>query len=706
MTHTPPARALRPRRLRRIVAAISAALIAVGVAIPAHAATPPAEPGGAVLTLSPVGSGILRPGSALSVSATVENATASDLPASLVTLELGAAALPDRQALSSWLTDARAAAPGPVVGTAAIEAVRSGADATAGIIVAPEEPVLAGRAPGVYPLRATASVGGDTLVSTSVVVVPDDTVATPVGVVVPIAAAPQEAGLLSAEELAPLTAADGELTAQLDAVDGTEAILAVDPAVVAAIRVLGTAAPTTAAEWLARLESLPNTRFPLQFGDADLATQVHAGLTPPLQPTSLTSYITPGNIAASPSPTPTPGADPAVPVLPDLAELTTVGPHAAAGMYWPGTGTAGADVVAALGSAGVDGAPSLTLIPSATTAGGQGDRTARARGAAGDAQLLIYDSAISDALRRAADQPDTSLRGAALTEATAHLAFATRESGGQPLLVTVDRGTDRERVSLRTAIVAASAPGTSPTGLPPLLAADVAPVTVDELAPDEAAVADLQQLLSDEATVAQFATVLDDPALLTGRERAEILQLLAVGWRADSAARAAAMVTHREQTAATLDSVGILPSSTLNLISYDATFAPWVRNDLPYPVRVTLVARPDAPQLVVAERTEVLAPADSNTRAAIPVQARIGNGAVTVTMQLYSPAGVAVGAVQSAEVEVRAEWETIGLVILIVLMVLFVGLGIFRTVVRRRARRPAPEQDADVGTDTPPGGGG
>jgi hypothetical protein len=127
-----------------------------------------------------------------------------------------------------------------------------------------------------------------------------------------------------------------------------------------------------------------------------------------------------------------------------------------------------------------------------------------------------------------------------------------------------------------------------------------------------------------------------------------------------------------------------------------------VRNDLPWPVRVELIAQPNNPQLVVGQRTEVVASAASNTRATIPVRSRVGNGAVTVTMQLYSPTGVAIGQVQSAEVQVRAEWETIGLVILIVIMVLFLSVGVVRTVRRRRrARELRAAADAADGDPAP-----
>ena len=179
--------------------------------------------------------------------------------------------------------------------------------------IASADPVLAGRAPGVYPLAASYQGDGGTVIATSAMIVPpDDAADVGIGVIVPITAGALSEGLLTSEQLAELTAPDGDLTVQLDAVTGTAAILAVDPAVPAAIRVLGTSAPTTALEWLARLESIQNSRFALQFGDADVTAQLQAGLPQPLAPSSLITYMSPSDFAA---PTPTPTATP-VPTTP------------------------------------------------------------------------------------------------------------------------------------------------------------------------------------------------------------------------------------------------------------------------------------------------------------------------------------------------------------------------------------------------------
>ena len=80
-----------------------------------------------------------------------------------------------------------------------------------------------------------------------------------------------------------------------------------------------------------------------------------------------------------------------------------------------------------------------------------------------------------------------------------------------------------------------------------------------------------------------------------------------------------------------------------------------------------------------------------------PVEARIANGEVGVDLQLFSPTGEPIGQPQAVDVEVRAEWESIGLIAIIVLVVAFLSLGVVRTVARRRRAAAAPpEEDHDA----------
>lgn len=684
----------RRRPLRAAVALVVGALLALptGTALaatPTPSPTPTAPPGAVTFTLAPVGNGVVRPGDGLAVSVTVQNTTASATAQADVTLSIGTEALADRADLTDWLDGNGSGVDVTPIGTVTVEPVQSGGLEASGILLGADQPTIAALQPGVYPLVASYRTASGTVSSTSAVVVPSDTAQLGVGVVVPITAAPRAAGLLTADELTALTAPDGELTGLLDAVSGTSAVLAVDPAIAAAIRVLGTSAPVSATDWLARLLALDNTRVALQFGDADAAAQVEAGLQQPQQPTSLTAYMDPldfATVTPSPSPTPSPSATPGAPALPDLAQLLDVD-AGRADVYWPAVETTAAASIDTLGALATDDQPSLTLVSSAITTG---DPDAGAHAAAGTADLLVYDADVSRELSRASTTDETSLRGAPLTAATAYLAFAAAESGGGDVLVAFDRATERTRAGLRTAVgTAFAAPGATPRTLAALTSSPARSVGIVDAPLDAEAGAEASALFTDEGDIARFATVLDDPALLTGPERAEMLQLLGVAWYAQPDAHRSALATHREESRDTLDAVSLVQSPPINLLGSGAGMWFTVRNDLPYPVNLVLFVTPDDLRLDVQRATTFVATASSNTRVDVPVQARVGNGEVGLTLQLRSRASVAIGDEQSVEVTVRAEWETIGLVALGVIIGGLLLLGVVRTVLRARSRRRA-----------------
>ena len=695
------------------------AALAVVLPAPAFAATEPAPtptptpsiaPGTTVFTLSPVSNGIVRPGDALTVWLSIQNGTEAELAATEITVSLSRTPLASRAALRDWLGGDLDEATVEPIATKALDPVAPGTDEEAALTLAADDPALVGLAPGVYPLVASYNSDAGLVTSTSAVVVPDDGRApVEVGVVVPITAGPREEGLLTSDELAELTAPDGALTSQLGAVTGTDAILAVDPAIPAAIRVLGAAAPQPALEWLAQLEALPNSRFALQFGDADVTAQLQSGLERPLGPTSFTYAMSADDftaVAPSPEPTPTPTSSPTATPAPDDAlpstdELLDIGPGDRSAVYWPADGTADTAVVEALGGLDTDDTGSLTVIPSATTRAGATGATVAAHGLIGDADVLVYDSDVSQSLLEGSQRDETWLRGAPLTAATAYLAFATAESSG-PLLVTVGRGEDRSRLGLGTAITAAAAaPGVEPRTLATLASGDAVPLELTDVDPSPERAAAASALVGDESELGRFATILDDPKLLTGRERNAMLQVLGVAWVGD-AEWPTVLADHRESTRTTLDSVGLLPTTPTNLFGSRAPLQFWVRNDLPYPVNLVLYTSPDNLRLDVQGETPVIATPQSNTRVDVPVQARVGRGEVTLTLQLRSPAFVAIGEPETVDINVWADWEGVGITALAVVVGGLVVVGVVRTVLRmRRRRRPVdaatPGGEADEG---------
>lgn len=641
--------------------------------------------------------GLVAAGSATSVSLSVQNDSATELSSGRVVVELSRSALPDASAVSTWLDDGEADGVFDELATDTTAAVKP--ESSGAISIPVGQASLADLTPGVYPVRATLSgaddastVGDDagTVTSTSVLVIPEPS-APPVAVIVPITATPADGALLTSSELSELTDADGALTAVLEGVTGTSAVLAIDPAVVAAIRVLGSSAPATAAEWLTKLDDLPNERFSLQFGDADAAPQAQAQLTALLQPTALTPFLDPGNftapaVATPPaSPAPSPSATPSDgPVLPDDAALTAID-GAVPGMLWTEAALTSADLAAFTGYLG-DG--TTTILPSTSLSGEVGSRAT-----VDGSSVLVTHAASSKALSRAASLDDPAAREQQLAEANAQLLLAGQASAAAPLLVGLDRDETRSAAALKEAITSVDTVGFGLTGL---LAAPPADATLTSDAEGSRG-ASLQRMLADEVVLSQFATILDDPQLLLSPKRMQILRAIGVGL-SDSQFDTAIEAVHTE-TDATIGAVDVPPSSTIQLLSANADLPFSVRNDLPWPVSVVLSVHPSDPRLDVQSVTPATIPAGTTTRVKVPVSARVGSGEVSLRLDLSSPTGVPLGQSETVRVSVRAEWETIGLVGFGTLIALLLGLGIIRTI-RRKRQEAEPEADAEAAPAT------
>lgn len=669
------------------IAAVAVLFGVLGIAAPA-VAEPTEEPttdGSVTLSLSLGTHGAVTAGSPISGTVTVQNDTGEELSAARVALEVDPTPLADAAAVTAWLGSGAGAGSPTTLFSAPTTAVASQSDLETPILATSD--LVQQLPPGVYGVNASlaGAVTGDgtswDATVRSVLTVRPATAAQ-VSILVPITATPASGALLSADELSALTAVDGALTAQLDGVTGTMAVLAVDPAIPAAIRVLGESAPAEAVAWLDRLEALPNETFALQFGDADVAAQAHTGLGEALAPTTLDPFMNAANFpvdeGATPSPTPSPSASTVV-ELPDMAELTSLRGELM-GILWPRADVTSDDL------ATFDtylGEPATTILPSTSTA----EANAAGHARVGASSVLVTDAEASATMSAAAAESDGDVREALLAQANAELSFAGAPASG--VLIGLDRDEDRTADALHDVVQAAggmplrTVQGTSP-----------APVTLAS-EPDAARATALTTLLADEDTLEAFATILEDPQVLLAPERIRVLRVLGVGL--SDAEFETANDDHRAATVATLDSVAVQEPGPIQLISANVDLPVWIRNDLPWPVNLNLEVRPSDSRIVIEPFTQVQAQPQSNTRVLIPVQSRVASGELQVSFTLTSPTGVPIGDPQTAQVTVRAEWENIGLGILTSMIVLLLVFGIVRTVRRRRrdrAEAPAPGSDA------------
>ncbi len=523
---------------------------------------------------------------------------------------------------------------------------------------------------------------------------------TPLTIVVPLTVPPNESGLLGADTLTRYTAPLGLLSRQLDALAGAPVAIGLDPLILASIRVLGSSAPPSALEWLDRLEAAPNEMFALSYADADVAAAARTGSLDLLAPLGFDFAINPDNFGepqtATPTPTPPPTDTPEAPAdepppLPDLDDLIAW-PYSIENVAWPADDTITADEVPALVEAGYE-----TVILSSTNVSGPQPTLA-----VGDLTAAVSDAAISTLLRSAVYAPTDAEFEAAATALEATLAAAQASAPGRGMIATLDRHWPLTNYHLTEVLSRLSlSPSIDFERFAAALGRTPASGSVADRPEDDARISLIESALLrvDEETA--FATVLDDQLLLTAPRRLELLAFMSVSWLPDPEGWSEAGTAFLVKSNEILDSVNLAESSELFLLARSTDVRIPISNALPYPVTVRVTIAPDRPILRVIQNDVLVEVEEGATKTVfIPVEA-ITNGQVTIRVTLTSPTGVPIDA-GFVRARLQAEWETVGTVIVLALVVLIFGFGIARTVLKRRRARAAP---AEATPETPDGAG-
>ncbi|MFF2050881.1 DUF6049 family protein [Leifsonia sp. NPDC058194] len=718
---------LRGARLRRasgrlaVVASAAALALLSGTPTAASAApgslaapaTVAAADSGSGLTagVTTDNAGVLAAGQDLTVAVTVSNPTETAVATGTATVWLDPHAMTSRGSLTDWLGSADPVSGATTLGTVALPPLESGSSTVVRVTVpAASVPFGTLAESTVFGIGATVSTSGDTTEARGSVVwsAADAGPRSSVGVVMPIVSPSTSDGLISAADLTTYTAANGVLTRDLDGLEGHAAVtVGIDPMIIASIRVLGNAAPATATDWLVRLSALPNETFSLGYGDADPTGQIQSGASAPLAPTSLVYALDSKNFSPTPTsigqpappatetgpsgptstPTPTPTSGPALPSLDDL----TAWDFTMKGIAWPGDKTVRAADLAPLAGAGL----STVLVSGDNTNASDLDTTPNASVPAAGSQVVASDQRLSDALRAAISAPSDVAWNTAMGKLNAQLQLISAEGGdARHLLIGLDRSWPSSGTQLKRTLDALfSSQWVSPSTLVSVRSAGAsAGLSLTDAPESQARIDSIRALLSDETSLGAFSSVLDAPETLTGRVRAQLLTLLAVSWQNPRTDWSAAVAASHEATVKTLHSIRILPTENINLVSAQGSIPFTVSNELTgEAATVALTAAPSNSRLEIDDTTTKRIPQDSRATVLIPVKAKVGNGQVVLSLRLYSPTGVPIGDPTSVTVDVHADWEGIGALILGVLLVLLFGFGIVRNILRKRKERQSEE---------------
>ncbi len=684
------------------------------------------------LQVTPGNSSILHLNEDLKLSVTITNDSATAIPAGNVDVRLAERALTNSTDLDDWLNpDEDDDEAGDLMTSVPLTApVQPDSSVTVAVTVPSAELGLFEWSPW-GPRGIAASLNTDDTVRASgrstFVWYPDASalqppVVTPVNLAVamPITTPANSTGLISAEDLAAYTAGSGILTRQLDGVINRPVAIAIDPMIIASIRVLGTSAPESAVTWLNRLDLAENNIFPLGYADSDPSLAVQAGATGPLAPTSLSfatdpTLFVPAEPTAVPEPeggavdpgAPTSSDEPAVPeqpsdenTVPTLEQLLAWD-YTSTSIAWPGDNAVAQADLSAFAAAGL----TTTLLASGNVAVDDSDTTTSTTVDLGSNELgLVAATGISAAMRSAVmATTDEDWRGhiAELSSQIAVVAAANPDQA-HTLLATLDRGWPPTAARLGQTIDALTAlPWYAPTTL---TAAAATPVSTDvtfRAQTEPSGSVDLASRLVDrEAEIVSFSTALADPAAVTAPYRLSALALLATSWQANPDDWRTAVGDNLATSTEVLRSVTVSTKGPINVVGSKVDIPITLNNALGQAVTVRVQVVPSNGRLVVGNDVEAVIDASSAKTVSIPVTAAVGNGAVSLRVTLYAPSGAELGQPSLISVNVRADWEGIGSRIFAALVVLFFGFGVWRNIVhRRRDRAQAAGADADSTAD-------
>ena len=511
-----------------------------------------------------------------------------------------------------------------------------------------------------------------------------------VATIFPLTTPETRTALIGAEALAGYTSPTGALTRDLDAVIDTPVAIGIDPMILASIRILGTAAPASALEWLDRLANATNETFSLTYADSDVTVGLQAGASSVIAPGSFDFAIDPTRFAAPPAETPTAtpapepteeteGVAPALPTTDSLLGWDFTVPS----IVWPVADTVIGTDLTTMATSGF-----TTVVVNS----GNLERAdpSKAMTSLGNLSGVTTDDGLSQLFGDAIDATSMAEWDAASGRLNAAIDSSAASGGaeGATIVLAVDR----------TSLGSASRLRSTLAGIDLLPSSDVAPfTTVLGTAGAEATLTDrpqtpervsaAQTLLTTEASDASFASVAENPELITGERRLRMLATMSTAWYSYPGGWTSALKLFDSESVALHESVRVVKSSDITIIADRASLYVTVTNELNQPVTVNIHVTAPTPLLEIEESSvPVTIEPLSQKRGAIPVQS-LSNGTAVVSISISSASDVTIGSPITVGVNVYAGWETPFTVALGALVVGIFGFGIARLIVRRRRAR-------------------
>lgn len=681
----------RSLRRRVLCAALAVAGALAAVALPAAAA--PADPDLPVsVQITEVTPSVLRPGEDLHVRAVLRNDGDTEITAPTAALRLSRFRIGTRAEVDAWAS-----------------ARTDGLSRTSRVATTPvAAPLLPGASVGVELVVPASDIrlrdGADTWGPRGLVVealdgsdrvglqrtfllwlTTDDVAQAPVSVLVPAVgppsapAPPQEGEVTGADEqtiaeLDRLTAPGGRLHDLSTAIATDPDIgVAVDPSLVAA----ASAGTLRTRAWATTLTETLGSHdvATLPWTDPDIAAAAHAG-----------------------------HADLVQLAVDRTAQLGVPGLTTTSGLLWsPGADLPDQTTAAVTSQAGAD----LLVLPPRTDVDAK--QTPDARGevhtTVGTVATLGPDATLTQLFATPQKVEPGATPTTTVQRTLAELAVISQQSSDPPrMLIAPGRAWVPEQANVGALVTAmANTPWVrldpvstllGATSDPPRTTLPTSAVDAAELAPTS-----VDALADARGRAVAFASVTSEPAILLDGVDTEVLAPLAVAWRTNPAGRDALVTTAVADVDARTTGLSIARVSDVRVVAADSELPIIVRNTLTVPATVLLQVTPRKPCLEVGELDPVDVDAQSEVSVRIPLHAR-ANCSVVVAARLTATDGLSVSPTVRFTAQVAPTIESIGTIVVGVLLALGLVLGIVRTVRRGQSARRGARTESESGAPT------
>lgn len=229
--------------------------------------------------------------------------------------------------------------------------------------------------------------------------------------------------------------------------------------------------------------------------------------------------------------------------------------------------------------------------------------------------------------------------------------------------------------------------------------AERAALPASERTPAEVTPAWVNALAAQWRSAGEFAAVVADPAALLQGLDSDLVAPLAVAWRDDPDGRAAAINAALAEAQQRQSGLSVLLNEQFTVISSSAQISVAVRNDLDQAARVRVELRPQKACLDTTRSpvTEVGPHVDTTVTLTLRASA---NCDVTVDVSLVSETGRELATPQQFSARVAPTIESVGGVVVGVLLALALAFGIWRTVRRGQTARRGARVVPDAATAT------